>query len=143
TRPRGERARDLDPAALPPQKAERGRLAQVRDRQVLEQRIEAIGDLVGVDALQLENRLHVLADRELAENRRLLRQIRQSQGGAGGLGFAGTTGDLPSFPALSSLGCGCKMPCTRAPSGDSPAAAGRLSGRPSALKNSVSALYEI
>src|SRR2546430_5321089 len=38
-RPCGERARDFDPAALPARKAERGGLAQVRDRQVLEQRI--------------------------------------------------------------------------------------------------------
>ena len=58
--------------------------------------------------------------------------------GTGGPAF----GALLSFSALASLagaafwslslGCGWKTPRTRAPSGDSPAAAGRLSGRPSA-----------
>src|SRR6266581_7440682 len=67
--------------------------------------------------------------------------------GAGGLGFGGGAGALPFLPVLSSLFasfcCGWNTPRTRAPNGDSPAAAGRVSGRPSALKNSVSALYEM
>src|SRR5438309_5485410 len=50
----------------------------MRDRQILEQRIEPIGKRVLVQVLQLENGPHVLRDGELAENRRFLRQIRQA-----------------------------------------------------------------
>ncbi len=63
----------------PPERLIAGASREVRDRQVLEQRVETIGDLVAVDALQLEDGLHVLGDGQLAEYRRFLRQVRQAQ----------------------------------------------------------------
>src|SRR5437868_9740908 len=50
----------------------------MRDRQVFEKRIEAVGQRVLVQILQLQNRAHVFRHGELAEDRRLLRQIRQA-----------------------------------------------------------------
>ena len=47
--------------------------------QVVEERLEARLDLLGLHALQLEDRLDVLRDGELAEDRRFLRQVRQAQ----------------------------------------------------------------
>src|SRR5208283_1248391 len=196
-RPRCQRARNLDAATLASGEAEGGRIAQVRDRKILEQCIEAIGDFVGINTLQLEYRLHVICRRprrpgprsckstssclhRSVRAARLLRRCRQrvkrrgprsgtcsacsarrrtgcSSRGAqfghhlagsvasspSGLSGAGTLGLGAAAAALPSLDCGWKTPRTRAPSGGSPASAGLLSARPSALKSSVLALYEM
>src|SRR4029079_11535032 len=75
----GERARDLHAATLPARERDRGRGAQVTDVQVVEQRLQARSHVLGIEALQLQDRPYVLLDRELAEDRRLLRQVRQAQ----------------------------------------------------------------
>src|SRR5258708_23109562 len=54
-------------------------LAQVGDVQVLEQLGEARLDLLGREALQLEDRLHVLLHRQAAKHRVLLRQGGEAQ----------------------------------------------------------------
>ena len=51
----------------------------MRDRQVLEQRIQAVGDFVGIDALQLEDRLDIVRHRQFAKDRCFLRKIRQAE----------------------------------------------------------------
>ena len=62
----------------PPDSDTAGRVGEMRDRQVLEQRVEAVRDRVGVVLLQLEDRAHVLGDGQLAEDRRFLRQVGQA-----------------------------------------------------------------
>jgi hypothetical protein len=64
-------------AALAAGQRNRRRIREMRDRQVLEQCIEAIAQRVGIEVLQLEDRAHVLGDGQLAEDRRFLRQVRQ------------------------------------------------------------------
>jgi hypothetical protein len=51
----------------------------VADVQVVEELLEARLDLVGFDALQLQHRLDVLRDGELAEDRRFLRQVGEPE----------------------------------------------------------------
>jgi hypothetical protein len=77
--PRRERARDLAAPPLAARQRHGRRVGEVRDRQVLEQRVEPVRDRVGVVLLQLEDRAHVLGDGELAEDRRFLRQVRQAE----------------------------------------------------------------
>jgi hypothetical protein len=72
-------ARDLQAPALAARERDRRVLAQVRDVQVLEQLLQARLDVAARQALQLEHRLHVLLDRELAERRVLLRQVGDAQ----------------------------------------------------------------
>ncbi len=76
---RAQRARDLQAPALAARERQRRVLAQVRDVQVLEQLLQARLDVGARQALQLEHRLHVLLDRELAEDRVLLRQVGDAQ----------------------------------------------------------------
>src|SRR5258708_6857048 len=67
--------------AAPLATGERNRrmLAQVGDVQVLEQLGEARLDLLGREALQLEDRLHVLLHRQAAKHRVLLRQVGNAE----------------------------------------------------------------
>src|ERR1043165_8735133 len=78
-RTRAERARDLQPAPLAPRQRDRGVLAQVRDVQVLQQLHQARLDVGLRQALQLEDRLHVLLHREASKHRGLLRQVGDAQ----------------------------------------------------------------
>ncbi len=70
-------------APLAARKRQRAGVGEMRDRQVVEQRVESVGERVRIEVLQLEDGADVLGDRELAEDRRLLRQIRQPEAGAG------------------------------------------------------------
>ena len=63
----------------PPDSDSAGASARCGDRQVLEQRVEAVGERIRVEILQLEDGADVLGDRQLAEDRRLLRQVRQPE----------------------------------------------------------------
>src|SRR5437867_12183618 len=74
-----ERARDLQPPPLASRQRDRGVLAQVRDVEILEQLREARLDLAGLEALKLEDRLHVLLDCQAAEHRVFLRPVRDAQ----------------------------------------------------------------
>ena len=82
---RRQRARDLHTPPLAARQGERRRIAQVIHPQVLQQRRQPLLDLgarqglaVAV-ALQFEHGAHVLLDIQLAEDRRLLRQVGQAQ----------------------------------------------------------------
>src|SRR5688572_5181092 len=77
--PRGERARDLQAPTLAAGERDRAMLAQVRDVEVLEQLDQARLDLRRGQALQLEDRLHVLLNGEAPEYRVLLRQVRDAK----------------------------------------------------------------
>src|SRR5437868_2287245 len=59
-------ARDLQPPPLASRQRDRGVLAQVRDVEILEQLGEARLDLPGLEALELQDRLHVLLDCQAA-----------------------------------------------------------------------------
>src|SRR6185503_19024647 len=74
-----ERTRDLEPPALAARKRQRGVLAQVRNVELGQQLGEACRDLGRRQALQLEHRLHVFLDRELAEHRVFLRQVGNAE----------------------------------------------------------------
>src|SRR5438105_2189647 len=74
-RTRAERARDFQTPALAARKRDRGVLAQMGDVEILEKLREAPFDVFRREALQLEDRLHVLLHGEAAEHRILLRQI--------------------------------------------------------------------
>ena len=69
-------AGDFDSPPLAAGQADGGRVAKMRDRQVFEERVEAIGDLVAIDSLKLEDGLDILGHGKLPEYRRLLRQVR-------------------------------------------------------------------
>src|SRR5918992_5596198 len=66
--PGAERAGDLEPPPLAARERDRRVLAQMRDVQILQELGEARLDLVGGEPLQLEDRLHVLLDREAPEH---------------------------------------------------------------------------
>src|SRR6185295_2865813 len=70
-----ERARDLEPAPLAPRQLERLLPAQVLDRQLVEEGFEPALPLGGVDVERLENGEDVVLDAQLAENRRILREV--------------------------------------------------------------------
>src|SRR5438067_5004172 len=74
-----ERARDLEAPALAARERDGGVLAQVGDVQVFQELGEARLDLLAREALQLEDRLHVLLHRQAAEHRVLLRQVGDAQ----------------------------------------------------------------
>ena len=78
----GERASDLATSPLAARKRDRRRLAQARDVEFLEQRIELApaSRLVGLD--HLEHGAHIVLDIEAAEDRRFLRQIADTEPGA-------------------------------------------------------------
>src|SRR5205823_3692120 len=81
-RPCGKRTGDLDPSSLAAGQRDGRRFGEMRDRQILEQRVEAIRQRVVVEILELENRADVLRNGELAENGRFLRQIGKTAAGA-------------------------------------------------------------
>src|SRR5687768_2411802 len=73
---RGERARDLDAPPLAAREAHPDVVPQVGDVQLLEQALERLVPRRIVEvAARLEDRLHVVDDRQLAEDRRLLGQV--------------------------------------------------------------------
>src|SRR3954468_8851113 len=74
-----EGARDLQAPALTARERNGGVLAQVRDVQVLEQLGEARLDRVGLQVLQLEDRLHVLLDGKPPEHGIFLRQVGDAE----------------------------------------------------------------
>ena len=74
---RGESAGDLDAAALASRQADRRAVAQVRDVQVVQQRVESFADLVLLKLAQFPYRANVLRYSELAEYGGLLRQVGQ------------------------------------------------------------------
>src|SRR5207244_8301458 len=77
--PRAQRPRDLQAPPLASRQRDRRVLAQVRDVEVLEQLGEARLDLPRLQALKLQDRLHVLLDCQAAEHRVFLRQVRAAQ----------------------------------------------------------------
>ncbi len=88
TRTRRQCARNLNPPALAARQRQRSVGPQMRNLQVGQQPIQPLRDLrlaqrplVFID-LQLEHRANVFLGRQLAENRRFLRQIRQPHSSA-------------------------------------------------------------
>jgi hypothetical protein len=78
-RVRRQRSRDLDAAPLAAREAHAQVVAQVRHVQLLQQALERLlaARIVEVVA-RLENRLHVVDDRQLAEDRWFLRQVTEA-----------------------------------------------------------------
>ena len=70
-----QRARDLDLAPLAAGEHAGRRLGQARDIQFVEQRLQPRLPLLVGERQRLQHRQQILLDRELAEDRRLLRQI--------------------------------------------------------------------
>src|SRR5579885_355737 len=70
-----QRARNFDLAPLAPRKHARGRLGQARDPQFVEQRLQATLAFLLGQGQRLEHRQQILLDGQLAEDRRLLRQV--------------------------------------------------------------------
>ena len=70
-----ERTRDFEPAALATGELVGFLPAQVLDGELVEQRLEPPRALVAAQVQGLEDREHVFFDRQLAKDRRLLRQI--------------------------------------------------------------------
>src|SRR5262249_21059545 len=81
-RPGRERARDLDATAFAAGQRDRRRLAQPRDVELLEQRIEVILAPLAAGLDHLEHGADVVLDVEAAEDRRFLRQIADAETGA-------------------------------------------------------------
>jgi len=81
-RPRGERTGDLDAAALAAGERDGRRLAQARDVELLEQRIEVVLAPLGVGFDHFEHRADVLFDAQAPKNRGFLRQIADAEAGA-------------------------------------------------------------
>src|SRR4029450_479635 len=67
----------------PPGQERRRGGGEMRDRKVLEQRVEPVRQRVRIEVLQLEDRAYVLRYRKLAEDRRFLRQIGKAEARAG------------------------------------------------------------
>src|SRR5471032_1601178 len=82
---RGERAGDLDAPAFAARQRRSRRFAQVRQAQVVEQAVEPLVDLGGLQrldvliVLQIEHGADVLVDCQLAKDRGFLRQVAQAQ----------------------------------------------------------------
>src|SRR5882762_10310636 len=74
---RGESTGDLDAAALASRQADRRAVAQVRNVQIVQQRVESFADLVFLEFAQFQHRANVLRYGEFAEYGGLLRQVGQ------------------------------------------------------------------
>ena len=80
--PAGQRARDLAAPPLAAGERDRRRLPQMRDVELLEQRVEV---LLAPPAVRLDDLQHgadVVLHRQAAEDRRLLRQVADAEAGA-------------------------------------------------------------
>ena len=78
-RPRRQRAGDLDAAALAARQRDGRRLAQARDVEFLEQRVEIGVAPAAVRLHHFEHRADIVLDIEAAEDRGLLRQIADAE----------------------------------------------------------------
>ncbi len=77
--PAGERTGDLQPATLAARQRDGRRLAQMRDRELLQQFVEALLALLSVLLGDLEYGADVVLDGKAAEDRGLLRQVADAE----------------------------------------------------------------
>src|SRR5690242_10320135 len=76
---RGQRASDLDPAPLAAGQGDRWRPAQMSDRELAEQLVQAAFAAVAITLDDLEHGADVLLDRQAAKDRGLLRQVADAE----------------------------------------------------------------
>src|SRR5439155_20389281 len=76
---RRQRARDFDAAALAAGQRDRGRFAQARDVELIEQRVEFGFALLAVGLDDLEHGANILFHGEAAKNRGFLRQVADAE----------------------------------------------------------------
>ncbi len=67
---------------LPAREAHRGAREQVTDVEIVQQCVQLVADHVGIAVVELQHRLHVLADRQAPEDGGLLRQVGKAEPGA-------------------------------------------------------------